>query len=191
MLSVADLLVLLTPAVNLAGTPGWDPGFAVDWRLAVALTVVFLASFAKGVAGLGVPIIATPILTSLYDLRTAILISSLPMLLSDVPFVIRGLPHYREAARLVPFVLLGLPGIVLGAHLLVTVRESLLAAVLGTTVLVFVLTSWFNALPTLSPRLARVAGPLVGFVAGTIQAASGASGPLVTMYLLSIGIPRY
>ncbi|MBI4493385.1 MAG: sulfite exporter TauE/SafE family protein [Chloroflexi bacterium] len=175
----------------MEGLASWDLGVPLDWRLVVALGAIFFASFAKGVAGLGVPIIATPILASLYDLRTAIVIVTLPMLLSDVPFVVRGLSLWRETIRLLPYALFGLVGIVVGARLLVTLSEAFLAAVLGSVVALFVVTSWFNALPLLSPRVARIVGPPLGLFAGVVQSSAGASGPLTTMYLLSLGIPRH
>lgn len=175
----------------MPGLSDWELGVPIDARLLLVWGAIFLGSYSKGVVGLGVPMIATPIIASLYDLPTAVAVVALPMLLSDLPFVILGLRHYREATRVTPFVLLGLVGIFIGAQLLVTVDDRLLAAVLGTVIAVFVVTSWFHVLPVLSRRTARIVGPPLGLVAGVIQGSAGASGPLTAMYLFSLGIPRH
>src|SRR5689334_21202402 len=121
----------------------------LDWRLLVAVGAICVAGFAKGVAGLGVPIIATPILALLYDLKTAIVMMTLPTMLSDLPFVITGRRHYREAGPVVPFIGAAMVGIVIGTQLLIRLDERLLAGVLGVVIAFFVVTSWFNALPRL------------------------------------------
>jgi uncharacterized protein len=100
------------------------------------------------------------------------------------------LPQYRESVRLVPFVLLGLGGIIFGTQLLVSVDEVILRIGLGVVITVFVVMSWFNRLPVLSKPTARIAGPFIGLTAGALQGSVGASGPLVTMYLFSLGMSR-
>lgn len=155
------------------------------------LVVILLGGFTKGVAGQGLPLVATPVLAVLYDLRTAIVINALPTVLSDVPIILAGLPHLRQAVRFLPFVTCGLVGILLGAQLLVSVDQAILAAVLASVVTLFVGTSWFNVLPVLSHRVGRIIGPPMGLLAGLTQGSAGASGPLASMYLLSIGTPRH
>jgi len=41
-------------------------GFAIDWRLAVAIVAIVVAGIAKGVTGMGLPIAGVPILVALY-----------------------------------------------------------------------------------------------------------------------------
>ena len=157
----------------------------------MVLIFILLGGFAKGVAGQGLPLVATPVIAVLYDLRTAIVINAIPTVLSDVPIILAGLPHVRQAARFLPFILCGLVGILGGSQLLVSVNQAILATVLATVVTIFVVTSWFNILPVLSPRVGRVLGPPMGFLAGMTQGMAGASGPMASMYLLSIGTPRH
>jgi uncharacterized membrane protein YfcA len=169
---------------------GPEVGLPLDIRLLAAVVALLVAGFAKGVAGLGVPIIATPIIALLYDLKSAIVIVTLPMLLADLPFVIGGRRYVREAGPVIPFILTAIVGILIGTQLLVRLDERILSGALGFMVLIFVTSSWFNVLPSLEPRLARIAGPPVGLIAGLFSGSAGAAGPLVTMYLLVLGIPR-
>jgi uncharacterized protein len=166
-------------------------GVPLDWRIVLAVGIVMLAGVAKGITGLGAPIVATPILALLYDdLPTAIAVMIAPTVLTDVMLLAWYLPHYRESVRLIPFVLFGLAGIVFGTQLLVSIDEAILRTILGAVITVFVLTSWFNRLPVLSKPTARIAGLPIGFIAGALQGSVGASGPLITMYLFSLGMSR-
>ncbi|MBI2912110.1 MAG: sulfite exporter TauE/SafE family protein [Chloroflexi bacterium] len=168
-----------------------DLGVPIDARLLVVLVFILLGGFAKGVAGQGLPLVATPVIAVLYDLRTAIVINAIPTVLSDVPIILAGLSHLRQAVRFTPFVLFGLMGILVGSQILVSVNQAILAMVLATVVTIFVTTSWFNILPVLSHRVGRILGPPMGLLAGITQGMAGASGPMASMYLLSIGTPRH
>jgi len=170
---------------------GWELGVPLDWRIILAVMIVVLAGLAKGITGLGAPIVATPVLALLYDdLATAIAVMIAPTVLTDVMLLARYLPQYRESVRLVPFVLVGLGGIIIGTQLLVSIDEVILRIGLGVVITVFVIMSWFNRLPVLSKPTARIAGPFIGLTAGALQGSVGASGPLVTMYLFSLGMSR-
>lgn len=170
---------------------GFDLGVPIDARLLVVVLAIFFGSYAKGVVGLGVPFIATPIIASLYDLKTAIAIVALPMALSDFPFVLFGLKYLPEARRLLPFILAGMVGMFFGARVLLVADQRVLLAVLATVIAVFVLTGLLNVLPVLDRRTANLAGPPFGFVAGVIQGSAGLSGPFATMFLLSLDVPRH
>lgn len=164
---------------------------SLDWRLAVALGSLLLAGLAKGITGLGPPLIATPILAVLYgDLAAAIALVIAPTVLTDMMLLARSAREYRHVVRLIPYLLFGVFGILLGAQLLVRLDQTLLKSVLGCLVLVFVVTSWLDLLPRLSPRAARLAGSPLGFLAGALQGAVGASGPVSVMYLLSTAASR-
>jgi uncharacterized membrane protein YfcA len=168
-----------------------DGSIPIDARLAVAIAAILLAGVAKGVTGMGLPVAGVPILVALYgDLRLVLLTTVLATAVSDVPMLWRFRKNYREASILVGFLICGLIGIVIGTRILLYVKVSILSAILAAVVIAFIAVSWFGKVPTMSRALAQRVGPLIGFACGLIQGSAGASGPIVTTYLVSSQLSR-
>lgn len=169
-----------------------DGSIPVDPRLAVAVAAIVLAGVAKGVTGMGLPVAAVPILVALYgDLRLVLLTTVFATALSDLPMLWRFRASYREASILGGFLICGLIGIVIGTRILLYVKVAILSAVLATVVIAFILVSWFGTVPVMSRILAMRLGPLIGLACGLIQGSAGASGPIVTTYLVSSQLSRF
>jgi uncharacterized membrane protein YfcA len=168
-----------------------DGSIPIDIRLALAIATIFIAGVAKGVTGMGLPVAGVPILVALYgDLRLVLLTTILATALSDIPMLYRFRKNYREASILTGFLICGLVGIVIGTRILLFVKVSILSAVLAAVVIAFILVSWFGKVPTMNKVLAARVGPLIGFACGIIQGSAGASGPIVTTYLVSSQLTR-
>lgn len=168
-----------------------DAVFPIDGRIVAAIAAVVLAGFAKGVTGIGLPVIGVPVIVALYgDLRAALVVTVYATALSDLPFVVQGIKHAREARFMVGFVLAGLIGVVIGTHILVSVRPAILTLVLALVLFAFVIVAWLGKVPTMDRRRATRWSWLFGLVAGTLQGSAGASGPITTSYLISMDLPR-
>jgi uncharacterized membrane protein YfcA len=168
-----------------------DGSVPIDVRLVLAIATIFIAGVAKGVTGMGLPVAGVPILVALYgDLRLVLLTTILATALSDIPMLYRFRKNYREASILGGFLICGLIGIVIGTRILLFVKVSILSAVLAAVVIAFILVSWFGKVPTMNRVLAARLGPLIGLVCGVIQGSAGASGPIVTTYLVSSQLSR-
>ncbi len=162
----------------------------IDLRLLVGALAVLVGGATKGITGIGLPVVATPILAILYDLPTAIAVVILPTVLTDSALLYRFRDQWREARRLIPIIPPALVGIVIGTQILVRVDQQLLKIVLGSAVLLFVVMSWFQVVPRLGDRFARRWGPGVGLAAGVLQGASGTSAPVVTMFFFQINLAK-
>ena len=92
---------------------------AFDLTYLVVGIALLLAAFVKGVTGLGFPLIATPTVALLLDIRTAVTVLILPNLFMDSAQVIRdGLPYEifrRFKALIAPTIV----GVFLGTLVLV------------------------------------------------------------------------
>jgi uncharacterized membrane protein YfcA len=168
-----------------------DSVFSVDGRIVIAIAAVLLCGFAKGVSGIGLPVIGVPILVALYgDLRAVLLVTIISTTLSDVPFVVQGARYWREALFLVSFVIAGFVGVVLGTHVLVSVRPQILTFVLACVLTGFILIQWLGVMPRVERKTAARWGWLMGFLGGALQGSTGSSGPFTTSYLVSMELPR-
>ncbi len=162
----------------------------IDLRLVAAALAVLAGGATKGITGIGLPVVATPILAILYDLPTAIAVVILPTVFTDAALLYRFRDQWREARRLIPVVPPALVGVVIGTQILVRVDQQLLKIVLGAAVLLFVAMSWFHLVPRLGERFARRWGPGVGLAAGILQGASGTSAPVVTIFFFQVNLAK-
>src|SRR5437667_269564 len=86
------------------------------------LVAVFLAGTVKGIAGLGFPTLATPLLSLAVDVKTAVALLILPNIVMDgIQFARRGAPT-ETIRRLLPLLAGGAIGTIVGTRLLVVLH---------------------------------------------------------------------
>jgi uncharacterized membrane protein YfcA len=156
------------------------------------LVVVCLlaAAFMKGATGMGFPLIATPILTLLLDIRSAVVVLIVPSMLMDITQISRGVFPYHLLKRLFGFVLLGAIGAYIGTGFLVTLPLWVLNLCLGVMVLVFVAINVLQPELQIPPSAEKYLSPFVGFAAGFLNGMTNVSGPLLAMYFYSLKLPK-
>ena len=138
---------------------------------------------AKGLAGTGLPLIATPILAGVFGPRTAVVIMSVLTLCSNTLLLVEGRrrvrPVMREAA---PLLLLGAAGTVVGVQLLALLDQRLFALLISALVLLFLAGGERALGGDPDARRIRLAAPLIGFAGGVLNGSTSISGPLVGSY---------
>jgi len=157
-------------------------------EILIALFALLLAGFAKGISGMGLPAIATPILAVLFDLQTAIAITIFATFVTDVIMLARIPKSWGLIKKAGILMIFGICGIVAGSLLLVNINQSILTGILALVILAFVVTSYFSLLPSIQQR--RSLDCAVGLGCGILQGAAGASGPIISMYLLQMKLKR-
>jgi uncharacterized membrane protein YfcA len=157
--------------------------------LLVSLALLF-ASFVKGATGLGFPVIATPTLALLLDIRTAVTILIIPNLVMDAAQVTRGGFPFVLLRRFAGLVLLAIIGVFLGTKILVTLPLWVLNSCLGIMVLSFVLSTWLQLEVTISPRMEKLLSPPAGLISGFLNGMTNAGGPSLAIYLYSLKLPK-
>lgn len=151
---------------------------------------LLIAAFVKGATGLGFPLIATPMVALLLDIRTAVTILILPNLFMDSAQVIRdGFPYAifrRFKALIAPTIV----GVFLGTMVLVKTPLWMLNLCLGAMVLLFVLASVLKWDFTVSPAQEKFLSPLFGFLSGFLNGVTNAAGPTLAIYLYSLKLDK-
>src|SRR5215207_2200083 len=104
--------------------------------LLILLTILG-AGIVKGAIGFGFPLVAIPLISTLWDARHAVLLVSLASLVNNVGVAVRGGGSPGIFRRFLPVLAGVLVGTVGGALLLASVSSSLLAVVVGIAALVF------------------------------------------------------
>lgn len=164
------------------------------WQIGLGAIAAFLIGVSKtGVPGIG--ILVVPMLASAFGGRASVGLM-LPMLIVGDLFAVRWYRHHTQWHRLrelVPWVAVGMA---LGAIALwwlgeVSIRRDLLEPIIGALVLVMLgihllRRRWGERLTPHSPLAVASAGTAAGF-ATTV---SNAAGPIMGIYLTSLGLPK-
>jgi len=148
-------------------------------EIVLVVAAVFAGALVKSVTGMGLPLVAIPVMTLFLPTPTAVAVIAIPNVVQNVILVAQHRSAWHQTRHLRLFCAAGIPGAVLGAIALVTVSESVVRAALVLMLVAYLVTV------TRSPELRipdeRV-GPWsapVGFVAGLFQGGIGISGPVV------------
>jgi uncharacterized membrane protein YfcA len=155
----------------------------------VGMALLF-AAFVKGASGLGFPLIATPTVALLLDIRIAITILLIPNIVMDFAQVFRDGFPFAILRRFAWFFLATIAGVFLGTAVLVNLPLWVLNFCLGTMVLVFVAFNWLKFEFRITPGLEKVLSIPVGFISGFLNGVTNAAGPALAIYLYSLRLEK-
>lgn len=164
--------------------------FDPSWQNLAVIALAFAAGgLVKGVVGLGLPMIAVPVIGSMMDPRSAIATMIIPILGSNLIQALRGGHGIDTPRRIAGFLIPLIAGSVCGVLLLTSLPTTWVALILAALVSLFsvlILVGWKPVLPPGIERRIRVP---VGLVAGLTGGMSSFFGPTVVPYLISLGLP--
>jgi uncharacterized membrane protein YfcA len=168
--------------------PGFDDLPA--WTLAWIAGVMLLSGFVHGVIGFGFPIVATPLLSLVLDLKAAILISVIPTLFLTVINAFRGGRLRESVGRFWYLPLCLAVGSYAGTRLLIVAPSEPFLAVLALVLLVYLnlerLGGAKAGIVRAHPAPFAVA---FGFAAGVFEATVNVAGPALLVFFMLAGIP--
>ncbi|MBA1235199.1 sulfite exporter TauE/SafE family protein [Pseudomonas stutzeri] len=149
---------------------------AIDTVVPVYIFGVFvLGGLIKGVSGFGMPLVTVPLIALVEPVPTAVALSLLPIIVSNISQGYECRSHYRVLGQIWPLLLSLAVSLGLSVQLLGHFRPEVLALVIGVMIQVFVI-SQLAPNPPVIPRHWR-SGTLVG--AGL---SSGLFGGLTSFY---------
>lgn len=167
--------------------------FGLDLSALILMSgALALGATVKGATGMGLPLVALPVLTTVFGLQHAVGLMTLPLLLTNVLQVWR----FREVAQTPPMAFLprllalGAVGVILGTVALTMVPERWLVLALGVILLAYVALKLLNPHLTVGPVQARQVAAVPGFFAGILQGATGISAPVGVTFIHAMGLAR-
>ena len=153
--------------------------------------VVLAAGFIKGAIGFGFPSLATPLLSLVVDVKTAVVVLILPNIVMDgIQFARRGAP-LATVRRFGTLLLSGGVGIVLGTRVLTLLSPRTATLVLGVFVLIFVALSVTGLAPKIPPHWEPWLSPPAGFAAGVIGGVTNSPATALVLYFHGIGLAKH
>ena len=161
-----------------------------DWPILAAIVgVMLLSGLVHGSLGLGFPMVATPILATMMDIRTAILITLLPTMAVNVASIVNSKSSLNSTRVFLPLVGFALLGSVIGSGILAIVDPAPFRALLAGLILLYLMNNlripaaWLEANSLLAMVLFGLAA---GFSAGTTNVMVA----VLLIYFLSLQTPR-
>ena len=169
------------------------PGFehlsfiTIGW---VALVLAF-AGFVQGALGLGFPMLATPMIAMVTDMRTAVILVLLPCVAATVTNIV-------TSGRLVPTLrrywfmpLCMLAGAAIGARLFVAFPGFPYALLLSAVILLYLYLDHLGRVEWAFVSRHRIAsGVGFGFLAGFSEGTANIAAPPLLMYMFSLGVDK-
>jgi uncharacterized membrane protein YfcA len=161
---------------------------------AEALVFIVIAlgagAIVKGATGLGLPLIATPVLAATLGLPHAVAVMVVPLVVTNAwqAWTYRG--HARGLTFLPGLLATGVAGIALGTWLLTALPERALAGALVVMIAAYVGLRLARPDLTLGMGAARLMAPAVGLAAGALQGATGISGPVGVTFVHAMRLAR-
>src|SRR5215467_9849884 len=82
--------------------------------IAAVVCSLIVAGFLKGIIGVGMPVVALPLLSLFIDIKSAAMLLSMPLILSNLPQALEGGQTARCLTQLLPVLLGMVSGLFLG-----------------------------------------------------------------------------
>jgi uncharacterized membrane protein YfcA len=175
---VKELNVMLIHAL------GAEPASIV----AAVVCSLIVAGLLKGVIGVGMPVVALPLLSLFIDVKSAAMLLSMPLVLSNLPQALEGGKTGRCLVQLVPVILGMVPGLFLGVRVLLALDANVAKMIAGLVLIGVGGVTLLAPKLQLAPRLVLPAGIAFGFFGGILGGIAAMAGPLVFIFLLAKGL---
>jgi uncharacterized membrane protein YfcA len=154
--------------------------------LVVLVLGLGVAGVAKGISGMGLPLIATPILAGVFGPRMAVTIVTIPIFVSNTLLVVQGFRRSGGLLRgIVPLLAAAAVGTAIGTLLLAALDQRTFAILIATMVAIFLARGDRLLGDDPAALRARILGPAVCFVGGVLQGTTSIASPLVGSYFHS------
>ncbi len=157
--------------------------------LIALLTVsLVIAGLVKGTIGVGMPVVAFPLLSMLVDVQTAVMLLSVPLIFSNIPQAFEGGFVAQTLWSLAPVLVGMVPGVWIGTAVLLNVDPAAAKVIAGASVILVAALALLAPKLQIKPRLVGPVGLGVGVCGGLLGGIAALSGPLVFIFLLAKGL---
>jgi uncharacterized protein len=159
------------------------------WQMAVVAVAFTTAGVAKGVLGIGLPVIAIGVLTVALPLESAIAIMTIPTIVTNIWQAIYGEGLVRLLRRFWPMALAVSVSILATAYL-GHLGAPATEAWLGILLVIYSALALLAWRPVVSRRAERWASPLVGLVTGAVVGTTGIAAVPFLPYMQSLDLSK-
>jgi uncharacterized membrane protein YfcA len=156
--------------------------------IAAVVCSLIVAGLLKGTIGVGMPVVALPLLSLFIDIKSAAMLLSMPLIFSNLPQALEGGNTGRCLMQLMPVILGMIPGLFLGVRVLLALDANVAKVIAGLVVMGVGGVTLLAPKLQLQSRLALPTGITLGFFGGILGGIAAMPGPLVFIFLLAKGL---
>ena len=149
---------------------------------------LIVAGLLKGVIGVGMPVVALPLLSLFIDVKSAAMLLSMPLIFSNLPQALEGGKTGRCLMGLMPVLLGMIPGLFLGVRVLLALDADVAKIIAGLALVGVGGVTLLAPQLQLPSQLVLPAGITFGFLGGLLGGLAAMAGPLVFIFLLARGL---
>ena len=163
--------------------------WSIDIMVLVGATFL-LAGIVKGVLGMGLPVVAMALLAATLGLKTAIVLTLIPALVTNGWQALVGGGFVELSRRLWPMLVMAVIGIWFGVSVLAASSSDALLVMLALVLIAYA--GWSLTRPQIAPpgRLEPFLSPIVGGSSGILYGMVGIYMVPGVLYLQALGLPR-
>ena len=156
--------------------------------LAAVACSLIVAGFLKGIIGVGMPVVALPLLSLFIDVKSAAMLLSIPLIFSNLPQALEGGRTSRRLMQLMPVFLGMIPGLFLGVRALLALDADIAKIIAGLVIIGVGGVTLLAPKLQLQSRSVLPTGIIFGFFGGILGGIAAMPGPLVFIFLLAKGL---
>ena len=156
--------------------------------IAAVVCSLIVAGLLKGIIGVGMPVVALPLLSLFIDVKSAAMLLSMPLILSNLPQALEGGETGRCLMQLMPVIVGMIPGLLLGVGILLALDADVAKIIAGVVLIGVGGVTLLAPTLQLRSRLVLPAGIAFGFFGGILGGIAAMAGPLVFIFLLAKGL---
>jgi hypothetical protein len=157
--------------------------------LAVAAIIGF-AAMVHGTIGIGFPLIATPLLAMLTDVRSAILMLVVPTVIINVANILNGGRWDRSIGRYWPLAIYGMVGSFIGTRLLIAVSPEPFRPLLAAMLVLYLNAERIGIGLGWVHRYPKAAIAFFGLTAGLLGGTVNVMLPALIIFALEVRMPK-
>ena len=160
------------------------------FELVVVFGSLMVGGILKGATGAGAPILAIPALAAFHDVRFAIVIMTVPNLITNLMQVWQHRQHHLRPDFLVPFLIAASAGVTFGTWVLASLDSRTLSLFVAVAVLLYLALRLLRSNWQLDMVHARWLAAPFGFASGVIQGSAGISAPVSLSFINAMQLER-
>jgi uncharacterized protein len=154
------------------------------------VAIVIVGAIAHGAIGFGFPLISTPLVALLIDIKTAVLVTVVPNIAVNVVSIVRGGNWSESIGKHWPIAIWVVLGTMIGTHFLLVAPPELLQLLLVAMIVLYLLQPRIRQLDlTWIRRRPAVSGAAFGVVAGLFSGAVNVAAPPLVIYFMMLELP--
>jgi uncharacterized membrane protein YfcA len=154
-----------------------------DFLLIISL-IIFISSLVHGSIGFGFPMIATPLLAIVTDMKTAILYIAIPTLLINLISIYSEGNFLQAVKKFYPLALMGMIGSAIGTQILIYSSTDFFKLLLALSIFLYLFIQKFKIHMYWIEKKKRLATVVFGLIAGLIGGLTNVMASILIIYSL-------